>query len=412
MPTSGPATSAETPIAARVFSHKDLVSADLVVDALYKGGSRGNAGDDPIHRLCAVGNQGGFRFRRGDDGFVRLCVLYTSMADPNWPDALQAETGRFVYYGDNKRPGHELHDTPRGGNQILRQIYSYLHEGRRDAIPPILVFSKAGTGRDVVFRGLAAPGADGVASTEDLVAIWRTAAGARFQNYRAIFTVLDAPVVSRQWLAEIKRGDYSGSSAPRAWTDWVAAGKYKPLTAPRNLETRKPSEQLRMTKERQSLLERIVSYFDVHAQGKYAFEHCAAALVKMMDPNVASVDVTRPWRDGGRDATGKYLIGPGSTGIVVEFALEAKCKRPSAGNCCGVRDTSRLISRLRYRQFGIFLTTSCVNSQAYSEILEDGHPVLILSGADIMDILWRNGIDNMASLERWLRESSPELSDT
>jgi Restriction endonuclease AspBHI N-terminal len=36
---------------------------------------------------------------------LKLCVLYSELADPDWPDELRVETGVFIYYGDNKRPG-------------------------------------------------------------------------------------------------------------------------------------------------------------------------------------------------------------------------------------------------------------------------------------------------------------------
>lgn len=100
-----------------------------------------------------------------------------------------------------------------------------------------------------------------------------------------------------------------------------------------------------------------------------------------MDRNITDYDLTRPWRDGGRDAIGNYRIGYLDNTISVEFALEAKCKQPDSGS--GIRETSRLISRLRHRQFGIFVTTSYVANQAYKEILEDQHPVVIISGIDI-----------------------------
>lgn len=60
----------------------------------------------------------------------------------------------------------------------------------------------------------------------------------------------------------------------------------------------------------------------------YLFEHCAAKIVQLMDLNIISIDVTRPWRDGGRDAIGFYRIGTAEDNIKVEFALEAKCFRP------------------------------------------------------------------------------------
>ena len=52
------------------------------------------------------------------------------------------------------------------------------------------------------------------------------------------------------------------------------------------------------------------------------FEHFAADLMRMSQPNVDRIDVTRPWRDGGRDAVGDYLLGPPSDPVAVEFALE------------------------------------------------------------------------------------------
>jgi hypothetical protein len=112
-----------------------------------------------------------------------------------------------------------------------------------------------------------------------------------------------------------------------------------------------------------------------------------------------------PWRDGGRDAVGEYLLGPHADPVAVEFALEAKCYAPTAG--VGVRETSRLISRLRHRQFGVLLTTSHLDAQAYREIREDGHPVVVLAGRDLVDRLKARGLDNVAAVQRHLQEAYP-----
>ena len=45
----------------------------------------------------------------------------------------------------------------------------------------------------------------------------------------------------------------------------------------------------------------------------------------------------------------------------------------------------------RHRQFGVLVTTSAIAKQAYTEIREDGHPVLFICGKDITDILIENG---------------------
>jgi hypothetical protein len=36
---------------------------------------------------------------------------------------------------------------------------------------------------------------------------------------------------------------------------------------------------------------------------------------------VEKIDVTCPWRDGGREAIGKHLLGPHADPVAVEFAL-------------------------------------------------------------------------------------------
>jgi hypothetical protein len=73
----------------------------------------------------------------------------------------------------------------------------------------------------------------------------------------------------------------------------------------------------------------------------------------------------------------------------------------------GVRWTSRLISRLRHRQFGVLVTTSYVHAQAYQEIREDGHPVVILAGRDIIDTLKARGQDTVPALRRYLNDNYP-----
>jgi Restriction endonuclease len=104
-------------------------------------------------------------------------------------------------------------------------------------------------------------------------------------------------------------------------------------------------------------------------------------------------------------AVGQSLLGPASDPVAVEFALEAKCYGPGHG--VGVRETSRLISRLRHRQFGVLVTTSHLDRQAYQEIREDGHPVVVLAGRDITDILKKSGLDSPATLRRHLHDNYP-----
>jgi Restriction endonuclease AspBHI N-terminal/Restriction endonuclease len=300
-------------------------------------------------------------------------------------------------------PGRELHDTPRKGNLLLSRVFEWAHQStvERERVPPFLLFDKAGQGRDVRFRGLLAPGASRLSGQEDLVAVWRTTKGQRFQNYRATFTVLDVPCVSRAWITQILGGNPLGDKCPPAWRSWAQTGTYSPLLAPPTVIVRTRDQQLPNPADG-PLLDAVYRHF---ADRPHDFEQFAADMWQITEPHVDRIDVTRPWRDGGRDAVGDYLLGPGDDPVAVEFALEAKCYGPA--NSVGVRETSRLISRLRYRQFGVLVTTSYVHGQAYQEIREDGHPVVILAGRDLVEILKARGLDNAGAIRQYLSERYP-----
>lgn len=382
----------------RTLRNARLSSADLIVDGIYQGGRAGNAGDDPLGPLIGVSNQGGFR-HLGRKEQPHLLAITTSMNEIDWPDHLDVEMGRFTYFGDNRSPGLDLHETPRWGNAMLRDLFGRTHAvpALREQVPPILIFQSVGLYRDVRFLGLAVPGATALPSSEDLIAVWRHAKGQRFQNYKAIFTVLDTPKISRAWIQDIRKGAPMTRNAPKQWLDWVKTGVPMALKSVPVMEHRSRSEQTPYTTADRKMLSAIYERF---RKRPHAFEACAAKIAEILLPRIFSVDLTRPCRDGGRDAIGKYRIGLDSVAIDVEFALEAKCYSPS--NSVGVKETSRLISRLRHRQFGVLVTTSFVNSQAYKEIREDTHPILIVSGADIVRILKGCGKSDEQAVHSWL----------
>ena len=387
----------------------NLEKSDLVVDCIYKGGSAPNMSSEPFHRLIpGCENAGGFRKKLREDGSGKYAyvVLYTSMEELEWPDYLDEETGIFRYYGDNREPGRELTDTKKKGNKILEDAFALLNSGNKlDDMPPFFIFKKTGNGRDIKFLGLAAPGNPKLSPDRDLVAFWRTVKENRFQNYEAYFTVLnteDKPI-SREWIESlISSHDESMKYAPAVWKKFISQGRngIVPLAAPRMLQIPSKYEQLQSDNEGILCIDAIRNHYKNFSQG---FESCATNLVSKMDPNFIDFSLTRPWRDGGRDALGYYSISTGgkvNAPLIIDCALEAKCY--SKVNSVGVKEMSRLISRIRYRQFGIMITTSYVDKQAYNEVVNDGHPIMIVTAADIAGILRKSAI-NSRNIEEWLR---------
>jgi hypothetical protein len=115
-------------------------------------------------------------------------------------------------------------------------------------------------------------------------------------------------------------------------------GVYEPLTTEPTIEYRTTEEQQPAAGRDASLVRCIYGYFKDNPHG---FEHCAARLAGLMDPNIKIETVTRPSVDGGRDAIGTYRVGPLADRISLDFALEAKCYAPENG--VGVKELSRLI---------------------------------------------------------------------
>lgn len=385
----------------KVFSYTDISLADLVVDAIYESSSDGQLAGEPISKLLpGSGNMGGFRVS-GRGQRKNWVVLFTTGEDRDWPDSLDLNTGKLIYFGDNKTPGHELHDTRAGGNKVLRHAFSSLHNDTspRADVSPFFIFKKyqAKNGaRSVQFKGLAVPGFPGLSATEDLVAVWKSTDGQRFQNYRSTFTILDVPVVPRAWIADLVGGNANTINAPRAWQEWVAAGTYRPLAAKPTTVIRSVEQQSPDTPLKASILECVWTHFQ---DTPTAFEAFAAHIYQMTDSRVIIDEITRGTIDGGRDAVGRYLLGLTDDPVYAEFSLEAKCYRPPVNghspNTVGVKEVSRLISRIRHRQFGVLVTTSLIARQAYEEVREDRHPILFISGRDIAEILIANGFNTV-----------------
>ena len=376
----------------QIRSLRELQFCDLVVDAIYEGGNSGNLSDDVIGKIFPVGNLGGFRFAGSEDD-LKYLILYTSGEDTEWPDNIDTETGVFKYYGDNKKPGYDLHSTKRKGNLILKRLFDSLHslENPRERIPPIFIFQKSPTlnsQRSVRFRGLCVPGTINHDSTQDLIAVWKSSSGLRFQNYAAFFTILNVSHIKRDWILDLNKGKKITDNTPIEYIKFIEKGIYSPLTSEKTISFRSVKEQIPENSHQQNILNLIFDFFKTDNR---LFEFFAADVFMMSNSNVIIDEITRSVKDGGRDAVGRLKMGLDNDPIYSEFSLEAKCYNPGLNNeklnTVGVKETSRLISRIKNRQFGVLVTTSAISSEAYKEVREDGHPIIFISGIDIVRIL-------------------------
>ena len=392
----------------------ERINWQLYIDAIYKSDpSKKDMSAEVLSKLLGVKNQGGFRYL-GKTETPNLVILFTSGEDIYWRDELDSSVGLLLYYGDNKTPGTDLHKTKLHGNEILRYVFELASSNdvnKRKRIPPILVFKKT-TGRDVKFLGLAVPGIKGKPNKDWLTAVWGcNKNGDRFQNYKAYFTILNTSTgsdyqsgfgINLAWINDIEVGNaFNSIHAPIEWKKYILKENYSVLVSKKEKFIKTKEEQLPDDNNKMEMLKCLQQYFYSKDRG-YSFEKFAADLTQYMDSAVVDINVTRPYKDGGLDAEGRYRIFQNVENTVyVEFYLQAKCYKPT--NAVVVSDTARLISRIKDRQFGIMFTTSYVATQAYEEILKDGHPIVIINGKNIIEYIFNElEIRTILDLEKWL----------
>lgn len=338
----------------KIIPFEDLSHSNLIVDAIYKGGTKGNLSDDVLSNLFEVcENSGGFRKvkRRDGSGKWAYVILYTSMEELEWPDYLDVETGIFRYYGDNRAPGRSLLDTPKHGNELLEKVFNEMHcYSDLQDIPPFFIFKKVpNSGRDIKFLGLAVPGNPHIPPDRDLVSFWRSKGDERFQNYEAYFTILDEGEIRKEWIHDLLYDHSNLRYAPHKWKKYIKEGKegIVALSAKSVIEMPNKYQQMQTNEDGRLCLSMIREF--CNGKRSQIFEQCAVDLVSKMDSHFKSFEITRPWRDGGRDAVGFYEIHQegsfNSLHSAVTIGRRCVSERPQ---CAGKRPPQRGLSEAVY----------------------------------------------------------------
>ncbi len=389
-----------------------LEGVNLVAGTVYEGGDTGNLSDDPLTKLLKGGNSGGFRYCGSLDSLNYLIITIT-IDNRQWTDTIDTESGTVICYGDNRSPDHGIHDTPKHGNLILKNLFQSLHSSLdpRSHIPPIFLFSKhpnKASPRSVRFLGVCAPGSPGLKPPNDLARQQKHLESRRFWNYRATFTLLDIPVIKRTWIDDLETGRKDSSHRPIVWKMWLKSGLYRSLQQGLPYHVRSSDMQLPRNDLRKAMLLKLYRYF---SSKSYKFLHFAADIYALTDPKIVLGRVRRHSSDGSYNITGKFRLGIETDPVHLGFLVEAKCYNPGIGTrkrkSIGVKEILKMLSRLEGRQFGVLVTTSVVTQQAYEAIKEQNHAVVCISGTDIINILMSNGINSVRQLTDWLSENHP-----
>lgn len=350
--------------------------------------------DQFVTWIPGMGNSKGIRpvrFKKIKTDLPAFIILLTRQSSHRhlnpWDDIIDYVSGQIFYWGDakfNKEKSYSDFD----GNKVLLRSFEYHTEGGFYKVPPILHFTKSEKGR-VTFNGLCA--------FTKLELTWFEDEGKPVKNFRYELVILDEEEVSTEWLySRVNSDDISeiNSKAPKAWIDYIKGRPQKIDVFKKEIKSKE--QQLPVSKSDLQVLKSL------HDLTPTQFEKALVELFRELPHVHHNIAGTRPSKDGGFDFYGEFSL-PFPIGYRIQFLGEAK--KYGINNPVSPDKVSRLVARLDRGQFGIFVTTSYYTKQAQEEILEDGYPVKLYSGIDLINFLKElRLIDSGQIKSEWIQE--------
>jgi Restriction endonuclease AspBHI N-terminal/Restriction endonuclease len=289
-----------------------------------------------------------------------------------WEDIVDLLNAQILYWGDSKVHDHKRLDDFQG-NAVLRRIYDYMLEGGREAIPPILHFSKPKVGI-VKFNGLCV--------LDQLDISWFDDGGHPVRNYHARLSVLDCEKVSVAWLHH--RAESTGikdvdrhPDCPGVWKRFKC-GQKTPIDIRASAIRPRLSQLPPEGSPDANVLEQLVGL------DPWDFEKVIVAMFRQVKEVTHHIDGTRRTADGGFDFVGTFVL---QRPLNYEIHFLGEVKRYSRTTAVSPRDVSRLVARLGRKDYGIFVTTSFFTDHAQREVIADAYPVHLVSGVDLVNML-------------------------
>jgi len=166
-----------------------------------------------------IKNTGGIRDLGADRSETPAALVLVSndtgvsQHDDPWEDTLAVNAGYVSYWGDAKE---NVRYDESAQNRKIKDAFDRAASGRREEVPPILVFRKPESGV-VEFCGLCVP-------DHFEVRTYQGDSGAQIPNYRFHLSILNTQAVPVSWLhGRAQMND--DSDAPDVWKRWVEAGQ-------------------------------------------------------------------------------------------------------------------------------------------------------------------------------------------
>jgi HJR/Mrr/RecB family endonuclease len=349
--------------------------------------------DQFVKWLPGIGNSKGIRpvkfsnFRVELPAFIVLITRQVLHRHYNpWDDIIDYVAGKIYYWGDAKNNKEKSYKDFEG-NRTLLKCYENILDANLKIAPPILHFSKTESGK-VVFNGLC--------TLKKIEMTWYEDKGIPVKNYRCELKILDEEEVNISWLnmrANCININEINDKSPKIWLDYIKGLTRKMEVFKKEIKT--TEEQLpKINSQESKILELLVGLTPTQ------FETVIVELFREMPHIHHNILRTRAVKDGGFDFIGEFII-PFPLGYKIEFLGEAK--RYSKSNGIGPEMISRLVARLGRGQFGIFVTTSYYTKQAQTEVLEDGYPVKLYSGVDLVNFLREQRLINNGTIKKdWI----------
>jgi len=325
-----------------------------------------------------IGNAGGVRRITSHSGPRKgetTCVVIVSNKqrrpsglDNPWQDQMDIENGSIEYWGDSRLEGNKNFDEYQGNRLLMDWYLKGQVRKERDEVPPILYFQKPRRGK-VTFCGLV------IIREVEINRFLED--GKPVPNYLFHLDILNEDEVQLGWIHD-RTSKGNDAKAPGSWKKWVKTGEIDKYSVWKK-SVKSKTEQLPSDDNGKAALRSMVEELSWR-EFEYMVEFIMARSRRFNQ-----VKVTPPSRDKGYDLTGRVAIP--EINFSIDFYLEAKKWKGSVG----VKDVSRLASRLGTGTFGIFVTTSYFTKQAQEETFAS-YPIKLIPGGELLTMSMRSGL--------------------